>query len=269
LASGSGYPIWIIDGATNTISATTISAPQIPIAFAVDPGKKLYVWTFSSGATPQGVTVFDTTLAVPASVGTVPLGDLAEGSGRLALDTTNKLLFACGSTPYAATPSLAPAYDTIDTTTNAIKGTQKTFDPQKDGYFVDCKGGPGWADMVTNGTTSSPAVLHELEPLDIPLPGNFIPSSYTTISSGASADAARTVIVFGRDSGGTPQFITLSLHGEVLGYKPIPVSIAFANKVGWNPDIDLSIVSAITSNDDYDVYVTTSGLTDSHILHVH
>jgi hypothetical protein len=267
-ATGAGYPIWVVDGATNTLEAEAIAAPETPLALAVDPGKRLFALTFPNGSGPQNVAVFDVSGATPSSIATVPIDDLAVGDGRLAFDTENHLLFVCGSLHDS---SQGAAVDTIDTTTNTVKGAQTTFDPQKVGYFVDCKGGAGWSTMVTNGTTSDPAVLHELEPADIRLgdgPG-FIPTAYASgAGPGSLADRRHVIVVLGHDSAtGRQAFYTVKLHGEHVDYLS---GVADFPSLGKDDeDLVWSTVNALSNDSSYALYASASMLTDNSIYFLH
>src|SRR5262249_9122740 len=152
--------VYVLDGATKTFS--TLPLPSSPAsgvaALAIDPSAhRLYGWLSRGTAPRNAIGVWD--LAGNTFVTMIDISDMAGGTPTslgLALDTTNHKLYACGAAT-AITPGAG--CDTIDTTTNTVAAPQVTFDPKTDGYFVGVAGGPGGAILVTNGTTSSPAVI--------------------------------------------------------------------------------------------------------------
>jgi len=233
-AAGDGPWIWIIDGATNTISASALTVPSTAVSLAVDAaGRRLYAATYSSNDSmgnpvPTGVTVFDTSMSPPVSIATVPLADLDDGSELLALDPTNHVLFACGA---SLDGNQDTSVDTVDTMTNAISAAQVTFSAQTDGYLVDCKGGAGYANVLTNGTTSSPPVLDELEPARLPLGGTgFVPDSYTSRTE--NTPGGHQVFVAGHDSvTGQIEYFVVEVVHEKVTWGPIPLIGNFKEKV--------------------------------------
>jgi hypothetical protein len=158
--------------------------------------------------TQEVVDVFD--LQQGVMVASIPLTDLSQGSGSIALDPLSHKLFACG---YSATSMTeATGVDTIDTTTNQVTGIQQVFDPTTDGYYVDCVGGPGYAALVTNGTYTSPAIVHELEPGDSFLPDGFIPYVIVPVAAGAGI---QLFLSLGSDlTSGTLQLLMFTVTSE-------------------------------------------------------
>jgi hypothetical protein len=265
-ASGAGYPIWVIDGATNTISPNTLSAPSLPITLAVDPGLRLYAWTFSFGATPQGVSVFDVTAAGSGSPTARQPLMLAEGAGSLAVDTANHRLFACGTVPYAVDPSQSAAIDMLDPLDSGVLD-HRTFPSSTNGYFVDCVGGDGFANLLTNGTTSSAPVLHELEPADLAVGAvGFIPDAYSSENlsplNASTGGHGHLVTVVGHDSAtGTPKVLFLAVANEQLFYT------GHVQDLGINSSARaiLAKVHTINQSAGWDVYVSTVQANDAGI----
>jgi hypothetical protein len=203
--------IYAIDGSTNTVTATfplppTDAGAALEVkAIAVDgAAHRLYASTSSlAGGQPPEVTIIDTTSTLTV-VGSVPMPDM-QSADCLAMDPTNHALFAVGQlTATSATIPFHYGADHIDTTTNALSGTQQDFNTTNDNYYASfnfegyrvqwCQGGPGYAFAINSqrdgvlATSTSTSTLFALEPAAITLPQGFVASAISTepdpISSG-------------------------------------------------------------------------------------
>lgn len=149
LVFGARYPtITVFDGATRlSKSSIDLSSVAPPPGFAIygmvadNLAHRLYAML--SGR----VAVIDTSTATPSLLTTISgLSSLIITPGELqykdvlAIDTQNHLLFVCGDGMGDAT--VTDDY-TIDTTQNAVTGSQTIIDP-----FIGCAAGPGFAEIV-------------------------------------------------------------------------------------------------------------------------
>jgi hypothetical protein len=162
--------IWVIDGATNTISAPLDTNPTDPVAvtdvtgLVVDPAKQQLYSSLKHSVGDSGIVVVDTSTFTLSS--TTDITGMVSSHG-VGLDTTNHLLFACGST--AAHEDVADAFDT---NAGVLTSTSVDLGPDR-GDLDTCKGGPGNVFALIGGSASS---VWALEPLDLALP--FMPTFF-------------------------------------------------------------------------------------------
>lgn len=272
----SGTRVYAFDGTAGGAPTATVDLASIApnaaasvYGLAVDPaGKKLYAIVGGFNGS-QVVGVLDTSTATPTLGPTVTLSDLtsnADGDGKsLVLDPQNHLLFACGFT-FTVTGS-AIAADTIDTTTNAVKGAQQKFTGS--GTSLNCQAGPGWAALLTGPAFNQPAILEMLEPASVNLPANLNPTSFTSGTGGAGG--VNWVTIYGvDDSTGQQVFTCIPFCGETQAGPPFTAPVGAPTQ-----DFLRSATTGTQLSTAFDVWVTEvpsasdAGAQTSSVYRVH